>query len=1108
MLLLLALAARADLPLPLQPDCGTPDRPDLCPADLAEDWALLSYVPSAWQGALRPEERDQGSGVGADRAWRTSTGRTDVVIAVLDSGYLWDDTKLRRKIALNTAELPLPQNAAGEVYLAHDANGDGLVNVEDWAEDPRVTAALGRDVADHHLDASDLLAAFSDGVDDDGNGYIDDIAGWDFFDDDNDPYDDTRFDHGTFEGREAANAANDGESGVGPCPNCFILPLRVGDSFVADGSHFGLATLYAVDNGAALILEALGTLNHPSWVGAAIDHAWDNDVLVVASAADETAFHPNAPGWNPHTLYVHAIGPDTDAEEATTFLAYSNCTNHGARLDLSVPAWGCSSGATAITAGVAGLVLSAARDRGLELSAGELYQLLVGTAEDIDVPESQEEDSAWYPSKPGWERHFGEGRLSAWRAVEEVAAGRIPPEADLSAPTWFEVIDPRQGEVEIHGLARARRDAVASWVLEVGEGVDPDTWTVLAEGSREVEGRLATWDPQTVSFDPAAPLSDHPLGDDQVKREERVNGRTVTFKLTVTDRQGNRARMRRAAYVIADPDALPGFPRHLGPSVEASPKLFDLDDDGAMEIVLADADGFVHVLRGDGSALPGWPVRLGLLPEVDPSQARHHLAAPGIAALGGDFAPSIVATPAIGDLDQDGRVEIVVATLRGEVYVLDTAGRVRDGFPYQARPKAATSEARLWDDGFFSSPALGDLNGDGALEIVIGGMDQRVYAIQADGSDAPGWPVCACWGTDGAAEPDDLAAGSRIISSPALGRLNDDDLDDVVIGTQETLSSTTGPIYVIDGRGTTAPGGAFMAGWPQSVFGAYTQALPYVGEGVPASPALADLDGDGMVELTAHTLAGELPVFRADGSGVWTADLAADRFGADSNMNDASLFPLINSSSFGDLNGDGVPDLVSGGVGAGYALGMLQDGKRVAFDHGVGAWDGTDGSYLPGWPRVIEDLQFFMNPAIADLNRDGLPEVISGSGGFMVHAWNLNGEQPAGWPKLTGQWVLASPAVGDVDGDGSLDVVVATRQGWVFAWSTAAPVGSIVEWAGFGHDPQNTRNHLTPLPSVYDRSTDEPGMKLTTLGCCGARDITVKGLLLLPLVGLRRRRSR
>ena len=90
------------------------------------------------------------------------------------------------------------------------------------------------------LDPQDVLIAFTDGADDDGNGFADDIVGWDFLDDDNDPFDDVQYGHGTGEARDStAEADNGGE--LGTCPNCMSMPLRVGDSFIADESDFAQA---------------------------------------------------------------------------------------------------------------------------------------------------------------------------------------------------------------------------------------------------------------------------------------------------------------------------------------------------------------------------------------------------------------------------------------------------------------------------------------------------------------------------------------------------------------------------------------------------------------------------------------------------------------------------------------------------------------------------------------------------------------------------------------------------------------------------------------------------------------------------------------------------
>ena len=1070
-MLIFGALALAEVPLPLQPECGTPDREDLCPSDAEGDWALWSWVPEAWQDHVRPEEHALGTGVSADRAWRTTTGSTDIVIAVLDSGMLWDDDDLLRKHFLNRGELPVPQDADG-VDSTWDHNGDTVFNIDDYADDPRIDPTAGQDVADDLLDPSDLIATFSDGVDDDANGFVDDISGWDFLWNDNDPFDDTDYDHGTYEAREAARETGNEHGGAGSCPNCMVLSVRVGDSFVVDGTNFASGVRFAVDSGADVILEALGTIGHPSAARDAIEHAWDNDVVVVASAADETSYHQNSPGWSERTLYVHAVVPDgDDADESASFLAYSNCTNHGARLMLSTTSTGCSSGATGVTSGVLGLVLSAALDAGVELSAAEQRSLLTMTADDIWIEGMEAADSPYYPSSEGWDRYFGWGRTNAARAVEAVAEGRIPPALSFESPGWFDLLDPvTDGVAEVRVTASARSDY--SWSLSYGVGDEPASWTEITSGAATAASdTTVSWDLAAVDIDPSATIA--PFGDDadQVSRETTANVFTVTLLLEAEDDNGNRAELRRAVYLHHDPDAVEGWPRRLGASMEASPVLYDLDGDGGMEIVQADADGFVHAFRHDGTQLAGFPVRVEAAEEAE--------------QLGIELHASIAAAPAVGDLDGDGAPDIVAASLRGQVWAWDGSGQVLDGFPVSQGAAPATDPDHLYDEGFFSSPALADLDGDGDLEIVIGGMDQGVYAWEHDGTNAPGWPSFLAY-------PGYEAHGTRIISSPAVGDVDGDGAVEVVIGTSETLNGHNGSLYVLEANGSVAEG------WPVALFGVFTQALPYVGEGVPVSPALADLDGDGDLEIAAFTQAGDYLVFEHDGSERFAADNAADRFGSGSDVGDGSSFPLINNPSFGDLDGDGVPDLVSQGVGSDYAVGLIFDGQRYAHSHTLNAWSGATGAYFPAFPRALEDLGFFHNPAIADVGGDRLPEVLAGTGGFLVHAIDAAGSVPEGWPKFTGHWNMASPAVGDLDGDGLAEVVQVTRAGWLFAWHTPAVLAGGVEWAGFGHDAANTGNHAAPLGEAYDSEPAEDSAG--GCGCAGgAAGWWVLGLSLLAV---------
>ncbi|HEX6837861.1 MAG TPA: MYXO-CTERM sorting domain-containing protein [Polyangia bacterium] len=80
-----------------------------------------------------------------------------------------------------------------------------------------------------------------------------------------------------------------------------------------------------------------------------------------------------------------------------------------------------------------------------------------------------------------------------------------------------------------------------------------------------------------------------------------------------------------------------------------------------------------------------------------------------------------------------------------------------------------------------------------------------------------------------------------------------------------------------------------------------------------------------------------------------------------------------------------------------------------------------------------------------------------------MHAWNVDGDEPKGFPKYTGGWALSTPAVGDLDGDGKLELVQVTRNGWLYAWHTSGKATGRIDWASYHHDLQNTGNFSTPL---------------------------------------------
>src|SRR5207253_2098110 len=109
--------------------------------------------------------------------------------------------------------------------------------------------------------------------------------------------------------------------------------------------------------------------------------------------------------------------------------------------------------------------------------------------------------------------------------------------------------------------------------------------------------------------------------------------------------------------------------------------------------------------------------------------------------------------------------------------------------------------------------------------------------------------------------------------------------------------------------------------------------------------------------------------------------------------------------AIGDLNADGVPDLVSPSTDTRLLGSSIHDGQDIPYQHLISAWNAKTGSYLTAFPRLVEDWMFLTAPVLADVNGDGKPEILIGNGDGVVHGFSLDGSEPAGWPKNLGQWV-------------------------------------------------------------------------------------------------------
>lgn len=480
----------------------------------------------------------------------------------------------------------------------------------------------------------------------------------------------------------------------------------------------------------------------------------------------------------------------------------------------------------------------------------------------------------------------------------------------------------------------------------------------------------------------------------------------------------------------------------------SSPVLLDIDGDERSEIIVATNNG--HVLLIDHTGTTRWNVDTALAFGMNPNTQR------------------INSSPAIADLDGDGRQEIVVGTgttfhnvcTQGGVIVLNDQGQVRSGWPQLADDWGVPPAGCR--DSIFATPALGDLDQDGDLEIVAGGFDKRIYAWQHTGALLPGFPIDSVhldrlgW--------DNLNGrlGDTIWGSPALADVDADGYLDIVISTDEgNLDSN---LYGgAETYGEWSCPYALPPGWMPGYCGGsvyvldrFGQRLPgfprFVHETIQSAPAVHDLNDDGWQEIIVGTgtfyynnspdhPTGEFRVY------VW--DHQGQDFpgwgGGQPTQKAVSSAPAV-----GDITGDGQPEIVAGDM----------DGRLYAW-----RWNGAS---VPGFPMMPLDLfgsvaggfGLGQGPILADYNGDEDMEIIF-TKGWVVNIVDGDGQQLTSTyfpgnvlPIFYAEGSLRnSPAVGDIDGDGRLEMAAFNSHLYIWDWPQAS---GLAQWPVYRRDPART----------------------------------------------------
>lgn len=331
----------------------------------------------------------------------------------------------------------------------------------------------------------------------------------------------------------------------------------------------------------------------------------------------------------------------------------------------------------------------------------------------------------------------------------------------------------------------------------------------------------------------------------------------------------------------------------------------------------------------------------------------------------------------------------------------------------------------LWDTSVITEA------GDYTLRLTVNGDDyqgESCVSLTLDPSYASGWPRMV----DSRFSNESLAVGDldgdgdlEVVASEGM-RVCGGALEGGRCGGYGML------LYVWDARGELLPG------WPR---------MPGSDNRLTA-PCLADLDGDGTLEILVGSIDGAVYAYRYDGSMVdgWPQRTMGEVHAAPAcaDLDNDGLPEIVACDIWGDVyvwRGDGTlvagwPQDAGGEANCPLLADLDADGSAeviVASESGrVSAWRG-DGTSLPGWP-IEESSRFLAAPVAGDLDGDGQLEIVAPSED-MAYVWHGDGSPLAGWPKtdVTGN-VGSSPALVDLDGDGDVEIISVDEKGDVQVW--------------------------------------------------------------------------
>lgn len=930
-----------------------------------------------------------------------------------------------------------------------------------------VVAVIDSGVDYNHPDLRDNIYRNPDGS----------VKGYDFSDNDTDPMD--ALGHGTHVAGTIAAQGNNNIGVIGVAPKAKIMPVKIFPNAYSDVSARGIR--YAADNGAKILSNSWGPMfRNPSdpTIEGAIDYAYAKNKVVVFAAGnnnDDVAYYsPNnyskvikvsaytqndekcsfsnygvaidvaAPGGG----YINELGRgDSDKYNIlSTMPDNSDFARQLPMLKISDGYWrlGGTSMACPHVSGLAALLLS----KTPTLTNEEVRQIIRVSAYDVGTL--------------GWDLFSGFGRINIFEALKKDSVCSAKITSPLSYPDLT-------GVISIYGRAAGAK--FSNYKLECGLGTSPQSWRLISAGSSPVQNNILASNWNTVLLSDGqwtlrltVTDSSGSIYEDRVLVNIRNTFISSPQERDFISAQGNIVEIRGTTTQAADflnykIEYIPtdDYGVYTGPANTTGITLTNGGNSPVVNGLLGEFDtnvitkAGIYTLRlttSTSTVTNSHEIAIYLDPLLKKGWPQQIPYSPGVSTY-------MFSTHTIADVNADGTSEIIIG-YENNIYIFQSDGKFLPGWPQRIGYKIQ------------KSPVVGDLDGDGYMEIVSG-LGQYVW--NHDGTLVENWPNLSSSGGE-----------------PIIDDINGD-------GELEIVLVTYGKVDVVDIRGNHLPG------WPSDI------GVVWWGWGY-SNPAVGDIDKDGKKEIAVVTFnpSNSSQLYICNFNGTCRAvgpelqsiglSLALGDLDSDSDLeiiissNDKKIYSLhhdgtnvsgwpvilthplgyslreLNSPTLGDIDSDGRPEII---VGA-------EDERKNSLLYAFR----SDGSLVNnGWPIIIDRRQtwikrlhsfFGCSPAaIGDIDLDGNKEIIFSDNSPYLNIRRANVSDVSGIVLRAsdlGAQRANMPALADIDGDGKTEVVWVDCNFKVFVWDLPGYYDSTkIEWGQYRHDSRHTSYYIPPDPT-------------------------------------------